>query len=359
MELKQIMRQQENEILFLKILNNIRLGKATNEDIAIIMSLHLSDHRFTEEDRKKIRENAMYIFANKAPMQEHNRKKLKEQNSENNPVARIHTTTTSQNKRYRGVTKHFARQQGQTAIPSVVNICRGAKVQLTGKNFEPDWGLYNGSIGTVKEIVFKENENPLDGFQPQYVIVDFPQYCGPHWMASEKTWVPIPVVEMNCNKWCCQLHYIPLTLAYAKTCHTFQGQTVGKNQPISCIIVQPGTRDFEGKCPGLFYVFLSRATDIGSPEDRSTSAIFFEGPDMTNDRIKDLTHSLTTQREYAKVTKRRIWTNHLHNNLINFTISKQQKSSLIRWCERTKISKSEVQRVLQDPRWRKSEMLNH
>ena len=74
MELKQIMRQQENEILFLKILNNIPLGKATNEDIAIIMPLHLSDHRFTEEDCKKIRENAMYIFANEAPMQEHNRK---------------------------------------------------------------------------------------------------------------------------------------------------------------------------------------------------------------------------------------------------------------------------------------------
>ena len=134
---------------------------------------------------------------------------------------------------------------------------------------------------------------------------------------------------------------------------------MGKNQPISCIIVQPGTRDFEGKCPGLFYVFLSRATDISSPENRSTSAIFFEGPDMTNDRIKDLTHSLTTQREYAKVTKRRIWTNHLHNNLINIAISKQQKSSLIRWCERTKISEREVQRVIQDPRWRKSEMLNH
>ena len=359
MELKQVMRTQEKEVLFLKILYNIRLGEATNQDIATLMSLHLSDHQFTEEDLKKIRENAMYIFANKAPMQEHNRKKLQEQNSEDNPVARIHTTTTTQNKKYRGVTKHFARQQGQTAIPSVVNICRGAKVQLTGKNFEPDWGLYNGSIGTVKEIVFKEHENPLDGFQPEYVIVDFPQYCGPHWMASEKTWVPVPVVEMNCSKWCCQLQYIPLTLAYAKTCHTFQGQTVGKNHPISCIIVQPGTRDFEGKCPGLFYVFLSRATDIGSPGDRSTSAIFFEGPDMTNDRITDLTHSLTTKREYVKVTKRRIWTNHLQNNLINIEISKQQKSNLIRWCQETKVSERDVQRVIQDPRWRKSDMLNH
>jgi hypothetical protein len=302
----------------------------------------------------------MYIFANKAPMQEHNRQKLKEQNSEDNPVARIHTTTTTQNKKYRGITKHFARQQMQTtAIPAVVNICRGARVQLTGKNFEPDWGLYNGSIGTVKEIVFNKNSNPLDGTQPEYVIVDFPQYCGPQWMESEKTWVPIPVVEMNCSKRCCQLQYIPLSLAYAKTCHTFQGQSVGKNCPISCIIVQPGTRDFEGKCPGLFYVFLSRATDIGSQEDRSTSAIFFEGPEMNSDRIRDLTHSLTTGREYAKVTKRKQWSNHLYRNLIRPKISNQQKSSLIRWCEETTVTEREVNQVLQDPRWRKSHMLNH
>ena len=360
MELKEIMRQQQQEVLFIRILKNIRIGNASNEEIAILMSLHLSDHRFSEEDRKKIRENAMYIFANKAPMQEHNRQKLKEQNSEDNPVARIHTTTTTQNKKYRGITKHFARQQMQTtAIPAVVNICRGARVQLTGKNFEPDWGLYNGSIGTVKEIVFNKNSNPLDGTQPEYVIVDFPQYCGPQWMESEKTWVPIPVVEMSCSKRCCQLQYIPLSLAYAKTCHTFQGQSVGKNCPISCIIVQPGTRDFEGKCPGLFYVFLSRATDIGSQEDRSTSAIFFEGPEMNSDRIRDLTHSLTTGREYAKVTKRKQWSNHLHRNLITPKISKQQKKDLIQWCQRTKVSEKDVKEILQDPRWRKSHMLNY
>ncbi len=41
------------------------------------------------------------------------------------------------------------------------------------RNFEPDWGLYNGSIGTVKEIVFKKGESPLDGTLPQYVIVEF------------------------------------------------------------------------------------------------------------------------------------------------------------------------------------------
>jgi hypothetical protein len=28
----------------------------------------------------------------------------------------------------------------ESDIDPILNICRGAKVQITGKNFEPDWG---------------------------------------------------------------------------------------------------------------------------------------------------------------------------------------------------------------------------
>ncbi len=62
----------------------------------------------------------------------------------------------------------------QIAAVPVVNICRGAKVQLMGRNFEPDWGLYNGSIGTVKEIVFERDENPLDGTLKRLGCIKFP-----------------------------------------------------------------------------------------------------------------------------------------------------------------------------------------
>jgi hypothetical protein len=56
---------------------------------------------------------------------------------------------------------------------------KGQKVQLSGKNFEPDWGFYNGTIGNEKEIIFKIGENPLDGTLPQFVLVDFSNYFGP------------------------------------------------------------------------------------------------------------------------------------------------------------------------------------
>jgi hypothetical protein len=34
----------------------------------------------------------------------------------------------------------------------------------------------------VKEIVFKKGESPLDGTLPQFVIVEFLEYCGPAWI---------------------------------------------------------------------------------------------------------------------------------------------------------------------------------
>jgi hypothetical protein len=51
-------------------------------------------------------------------------------------------------------------------------------------------------MGTVIEIVNGEDENPNDGSFPQYVIVDFSQYCSPLWMIEPPTcWVFIPPLK--------------------------------------------------------------------------------------------------------------------------------------------------------------------
>ena len=39
--------------------------------------------------------------------------------------------------------------------------------------------------------------------------------------------------------------FLPLTLAYGKTTHTFQGRSAGPEHPVEVIIVQPGTRQLE------------------------------------------------------------------------------------------------------------------
>ncbi len=67
----------------------------------------------------------------------------------------------------------------------------------------------------------------MDGTFPEFIIMDIPTYRGPTWIPDKPTWIPTPPIEVTCKKHCCTLKYIPLSLAYAKTGHTFQGQNVG------------------------------------------------------------------------------------------------------------------------------------
>jgi hypothetical protein len=69
---------------------------------------------------------------------------------------------------YKGIVKCI---QKESDIEHILNICRGARVQICGKIFEPDWGLYNGAIGHVVEIIYQKDTGPLDGSLPEYVVV--------------------------------------------------------------------------------------------------------------------------------------------------------------------------------------------
>jgi len=176
-------------------------------------------------------------------------------------------------------------------IDPILNCSRESRVQLTGNNFEPDWGLFNGTQGTIKEIKYKENESSLDYKLLQYIIVDFPTYCGSPWIKHKPTWVSIPPIEITCKKHCCTYKYIPLHIAYARTGHTFQGQNVGPYHPIPCIVVNPGKKSMELLCPRLLYMFISRATTIGTPENRFNSALFFCSSNMNRTRMSNITQT--------------------------------------------------------------------
>ena len=66
-------------------------------------------------------------------------------------------------------------------------LCIDAKVCIRGKNFQPQWGLFNGAVGKFLYIHFNENENPNLGDLPEYIIVDFKGYKGPPWNENYPT----------------------------------------------------------------------------------------------------------------------------------------------------------------------------
>ena len=90
----------------------------------------------------------------------------------------------------------------------------GAKVMLL-KNYVVELKLMNGSIGTVVDIVYKDEEGPRsEGALPAYIVVDFPQCLiedGKGWKKQDACKnVPIPTIVELCKKHCCGIETVPL-----------------------------------------------------------------------------------------------------------------------------------------------------
>jgi hypothetical protein len=178
MVLSQKKRQSDDEIEFRCMLDSARISCLSMGDAdKLLDELHLVRGKYTAADREAIEKDALFISANREPVDEYNFQRLAMTCSEGNPVAIIKSKTSGKNDV--GVSSHF-----DSGCPVTAHVCVGAKVSLQGRNFNPSWGLFNGSIGTVQEIVFSPNDNPNEGDLPLYVVVDFNSYCGPVWDQS-------------------------------------------------------------------------------------------------------------------------------------------------------------------------------
>lgn len=174
-ELQTVHRQGHGQDHYLKLLDNARKGNLTDEDIDHIMKLHLSN--VPREKRNWIEKNAVFIFATKAPMMQHNNERLRQISSENNPVAVITSKTSRRSGTAEGISSHFDNDN----TPASTMLCVGAVVALCGRNISPEWGLFNNAMGIVDEIVYDVGCSPFTHDMPLYVAVRFQEYCGPQW----------------------------------------------------------------------------------------------------------------------------------------------------------------------------------
>ena len=64
-------------------------------------------------------------------------------------------------------------------------LCRDSKVMLV-VNLKADCGLYNGAVGTVVDIVYKDGRRPTDDPAPvpDVVLVRFPGFRGPPYITK-------------------------------------------------------------------------------------------------------------------------------------------------------------------------------
>jgi len=64
-------------------------------------------------------------------------------------------------------------------LSDTLHVCKGARVMLT-KNLWGENGLVNGSMGTVRDIFWREGANTAVD-QPYGIMVEFDGYTGPTW----------------------------------------------------------------------------------------------------------------------------------------------------------------------------------
>jgi len=166
---------------FKALLERVRVGRTTSNDAEKMMKLHHVFYKVDKEFKEKMEnhERTMWIFSNNNDVRKKNVDKLVEISKTNKlPVTRLncwYDTNKKQNgKERRAYTSHF----DSKCYKSQTDLCIGERVTLRNWNILPCGGLYNGSIGTVIEIVDKNNPiGPNDkqhNHLPDYVVVDFP-----------------------------------------------------------------------------------------------------------------------------------------------------------------------------------------
>ena len=104
------------------------------------------------------------------------------------------------------------------------------------------------------------------------------------------------------------------------------------------IVCDPDVKGAEGRATGLFYTTISRATTLG---DRNGlhSAIYFTGPNLTSDRIKNLTMKADTSRQFENVKRRRAWVDILETNTVSpDTLSDHLVEDTFQWIMNTTVS---------------------
>lgn len=322
----------------------------SEEDVQRLLGLDINHPSFTKKQREEIEETSLYLFACKEPRDALNAKMLLKANLQGNPVAKIRSKTIDRN-HGREVTRSWHFDNDRT--PNILQICKTAKVGLSGCNIAPAVGLYHGALGVVEDIVYEGTKSPNLGDMPAYVLVNFSQYCGEELIPGRKTSVPIVPTTTICKYGCCIRTFIPLTLAYGKTVHTFQGQSVGPvpvgrpQNSVQRIIVEPGNRQFEANNVGLLYTTVSRPTTIGTVDDKMSSAIYFDGPDFSRQRITNLTKD-KSGKLYLKARLRQKWVDYLkENSKLWNDCSMEEMGDLFAWISEQRYTTDELDKIIE------------
>ncbi|XP_068712523.1 uncharacterized protein [Montipora foliosa] len=256
-ELTEIMRQKDDQH-FNRLLNRLRTGSQTEQDINCINSRSISPLAGNYPS------NTLHIWAENDPVNEHNNKQLEQLST---PLFVLRATdqyppnATNQN-----INTTLSRGRSETGgLDFEVKIKEGARVMLT-TNINIADRLINGQMGTVVKVDVNKVTQ-----KPNVIYVKFDDkragtnliQCSGSPFARQHRVVPIePVltkIKLRPGKLSSpevQRIQFPITLAWACTVHKVQGLTL-QNVVISFHLNKQKSFNY-----GQVYVALSRSTSL-------------------------------------------------------------------------------------------------
>jgi len=207
--LKTVVRQDDDA--FRNVLLRLREGETTPEDWQLLST---RDPFHSNDGNEPRFQNCMHLFPTRLAVFQHNLSRLLQSTT---PVAVFNALHPGGDR-----ASKEASAQDACNLEVQLALCVGAPVMLL-HNMWVDYGLVNGSVGTVKAIIYKEGIRPPQ--LPYCVFVHFPGYSGPTMKGDV-----VPILERT-SHWMQDNHHcsrtqIPLTPSYGATIYKSQGLTL-------------------------------------------------------------------------------------------------------------------------------------
>ncbi len=294
--LNTIIRQNNDQQRLKSVLSSLRQYKATKQDTQWLQQFQWDSLKLTHgiDLLTDMKSRGLFVFPTHNAESNHNRQMLLAANV-HAPVAIIMASNTGQH------AKTAASDKAGGLVP-VLYLCRGSKVMLTS-NINVPFGLYNGSMGRVTDIIYLDGRGPTNSM-PDVVMVEFDKYTGPPFLDHSPNLVPIVPLErrIDCHCYNCKRTQVPLRLGWGTTIHRCQGMTIGESESNRYIVIDPGTKQFESRTPGALFVALSRAKTAGGPGE---SPDFAWHPDVliNEDRICHVANTPTTKARNKEIAR--------------------------------------------------------
>ncbi|KAK3931451.1 ATP-dependent DNA helicase pfh1 [Frankliniella fusca] len=205
---------------FDKLLDRISNGEITEEDYTILsrrFATNVKNHSHEFDD-------AMKLFATKDKVLDHNLRVL---DNLTDSITKQPVRVAKIQAKHNNSSAAKGTEQDAEGLYPLLYLTQWCKV-MCKHNFWVKKGLVNGSIGTVKEIIYKDFKRPPYD-KPEIIMCHFPSFTGQG--IGPENLVPIPCQTRswtNKQHIQCTRQQFPLEVAYACSIYKSQGLTLDK-----------------------------------------------------------------------------------------------------------------------------------